>query len=306
MKFTYLIALLAAISLAQARASVKWTMLNVNETHLQADAHLIEWPSGKWVLIDCGDPKGSLVEMLKKRKIRELEMVLVSHVHLDHFGGMAAILDSGIRVKSVYVNVPPKKVCDSEIPWGCKWEEVQKFLNAVKQKGVPLKTYTKGETLLQEGEARLRVLSFYNGENTPIGETQVNDTSVLLMLEQGNTRALFTGDLAERMGAYLAKNLSDLKADILKVPHHGGKLLAPNEFFDVVAPVVALVPAPAWLWKHERTERTRAYLHRKDIPTYVNGIDGEIEVTLNDEGFRVSLGQKKKYPLLWSSRLFGK
>ena len=88
----------------------------------------------------------------------------------------------------------------------------------------------------------------FDGVNTPVGKTDINGMSLILLLTHSGVRALFTGDLNDPIGAYLAKSghngVNNLKADILKVPHPGADPLASNDFFDSVGARVALVPAP--------------------------------------------------------------
>lgn len=278
--------------------TVEWTMWNVNEGNLQADAHLLKMPEGSAFLIDCGDPYGTLASFLKKKKVLQVEKVLISHAHKDHYAGLLSVLDAGIQVKEVYFNVPSRKVCDTEKNWGCDWDKIQEFLAALKAKQIPVLSYSSGKILFQQGGTRLETLYAFDGETTPIGATTVNDMSAILLLQHGKTRALFTGDLGEGIGKYLAENGKRLQADILKIPHHGGKPVPPDHFFDRVSPKAVLIPAPRWLWKDGRSNQVRNYLKEKKIPTYISGVDGKVEVTLLPEGFRISSENKKNFSTL--------
>jgi competence protein ComEC len=110
---------------------------------------------------------------------------------------------------------------------------------------------------------------------------------MLVRLRHGSIKALFTGDLNTRLGEWLATSKFDLKADLLKVPHHGTDGLAPNSFFDRVAPKAALVPSPQELWYSLRSKRAREYFKGNDIPTYVSGIDGTVKVTITADKFEI-------------------
>jgi competence protein ComEC len=115
----------------------------------------------------------------------------------------------------------------------------------------------------------------------------VNETSMIVRLSHGSTRALFTGDLGGRLGAYLATSNFDLKADILKVPHHGAEGCAPNEFFDRVGAKAVLVPAPKNLWASGRSMRIRNYFIERHIPTYVSALRGNVTAVLTATDFRI-------------------
>jgi beta-lactamase superfamily II metal-dependent hydrolase len=137
---------------------------------------------------------------------------------------------------------------------------------------------TAGDSLFEEGPVHLKALYAFDGVNTPVGPTDINDTSVIARLEAGSTRVLFTGDLNDRIGRYLAGNSGELRADILKVPHHGTEGVAPNVFFDRVSPLLAVVPSPLALWRSERSSRIREYFKKLKIPTLISGREGAVTV----------------------------
>jgi competence protein ComEC len=100
-------------------------------------------------------------------------------------------------------------------------------------------------------------------------------------------RVLFTGDLNLSLGAYLATSDFDLRADILKVPHHGTEGVAPNEFFSRVGAKVALVPSPHALWLSLRSKRVRDFFETAKVPVYVSGIHGNVTVRFHADGFQI-------------------
>ena len=132
------------------------------------------------------------------------------------------------------------------------------------------------------------MLAAYDGPDLPTRPSDVNDTSLVLLLTNGGTRALFTGDLNAPLGRYLALNEPRVHADVLKVPHHGTDGLAPNEFFDRVGAKVALVPSPRYLWLGERSRRAREYFAARKVEVYVNGIHGDVMVRIGPRGFVVT------------------
>jgi competence protein ComEC len=127
----------------------------------------------------------------------------------------------------------------------------------------------------------LKILYAFDGVNTPVGRTDINDMSYIMLLKHGLSSALFTGDLNAKLGAYLAKEGKDLKADILKFPHHGAEGAAPDSFFAAVAPKDVLVPSPALLWCSSRSARMKSWVEARKIPTYVNGFSGHVNVKMS-------------------------
>ena len=102
-----------------------------------------------------------------------------------------------------------------------------------------------------------------------------------------DTDVLFTGDLNKTVGELLADD-PRMQADILKIPHHGGRSLVPNAFYDRVKPDIALVPGPEWVWCGERGVQTRNWVADNKIPTWVNGIDGHVRLSFKGKQLSIS------------------
>lgn len=270
-------------------------MINVVTGSGQADCHLLELPGGVRVMIDAAegfDAGGAALAYLEAHKIKHLDLVVISHFHWDHYGKLLDIIKAGITVDRVAINLPASRgIADSEAPWGCNWVDVQNVLRFLADHRIPYFTPRIGERLIETHRGQvltaLDVVCLYDGVNTPVGKTDMNDTSIILRLTHGPTRALFTGDLNAKLGAWLATSDFDLKADLLKVPHHGTEGLAPNEFFAKVDPQVAMVPSPKELWFSLRSKRVRDYFSERKIPTYVNGICGTVVVEMDAHGYHI-------------------
>lgn len=276
-----------------AEEPTRWTMLNVTPAEGQADCHLIEMPDHAMILIDAADAwdaPGTAVTILRQLKVRHLAMVIISHFHHDHYCRLIDVIHSGIKVDEVVLNLPEKSVADREKPWGCDWDDVQAVLAELRLHHIPFHTPKAGDRLYEvttaEGTtAGIDVLCAYDGVRTPVGETDVNDTSIILRVFHGRTRILFTGDLNQQLGAYLATTNLDLRADLLKAPHHGTEGLAPNEFFERVSPRVVFVPSPTHLWQSPRSLRLRNYCIERHIPVFVSGLRGNVTTTLTGQGY---------------------
>jgi beta-lactamase superfamily II metal-dependent hydrolase len=271
-------------------------MLNVTPKEGQADCHLIRLPNGHFVLIDIADAwdaTGAALGQLRRLGVTHLDLIVISHFHWDHYGRLLDLLDSGVTVDRIALNVPDRACADREKPWGCDWNDVQHVLEELRRRGVPFFTPAAGQRLIDlrspDGKTitSLDVLCCYNGIDTPVGPTDVNDTSIVARLTHGSIRVLFTGDLNQPLGAYLAASSVDLRADLLKVPHHGTEGVAPDAFFDRVAPRAALVPAPRGLWVSARSMRIRNYFLDRKIPVYVSGVNGIVTVTIRSNGYVV-------------------
>ncbi len=276
----------AAVKAAVAvdpRPMVRWSSLNVGNSVGQADAHLLVFPGNRRYLIDAGEAgNGLLLRELRAQGATSVQKIFVTHAHRDHYGGIFSLIAANYPIGEVYLNMPSKTVCDTELPWGCNWVDIHRLLKVLADRKIPVKTMRAGDIHFSDGKISLQTLYAYSCDDNPIGvdQIEINDMSVVMRLENADTSVLFTGDLAEKMGEYLAVRGLRLEANLLKVPHHGVDSVAPNSFFKAVNPKAAVVPAPNWLWKQSRSNRVRAWLKARNIPTYVNGINGTINVKI--------------------------
>lgn len=289
------LAAMVFFSACDSSRETTWTMINVCSDGHQADSHLLSFADGTHAMIDVADglyAEGRTLDYLQKHRVKKLRLVVISHFHADHYGSLRSLIAAGIQIERVAINLPgDRRLADREQPWGCNWEDVQSLLALLRDKQIPYFTPKAGERLLEvkDGETltTLDVVCLYDGINTPVGETDINDTSIIVRFTHGDTRVLFAGDLNLPLGTYLATSDFDLKADILKVPHHGTEGVAPNELFQRVSARAALVTSPRDLWYSLRSKRVRDFFHEAGVPTYVSGVHGHVVVRFSEDGFRI-------------------
>jgi competence protein ComEC len=291
--FLVLTLALASVSLLArpVHGNLDWTMINVNYAPQQGDAHLLQTDTGQNILIDTGHywaAENIMFSYLISKGVNKLDKVFISHPHKDHYAGLTMLLKKGVKVKEVYFNLPDREVCEAEIPWGCDYAELLSYHQILLKSNVKVVVARAGMIFKIGSDASLEILYAYDGVNTPVGRTDINDMSLIMKLSNGTQTALFTGDLNHKMGEYLAKESKNLKADILKLPHHGTEGAAPDAFFEVVAPKIALVPSPALLWCSPRSERMKKWFEGRKIPTYVNGFSGHVRVEMKADSFTVT------------------
>jgi competence protein ComEC len=272
---------------------LRWTMVDVSPDGVSGDANLLEFADGRVMLVDTGfkqPAREQLLPLLRERSIDHIDRVVITHAHRNHYGGLFVLIDDGIAVDEVVFNLPAQAACDAERPWGCRYKEVVGTRDLLRERGIRVLTAEAGDVLYEDARrgTRLKVLAVYDGIDTPVGRTDINDTSIIMRLDTTAVSVMFAADLNRGIGGYLAEHNKDLAATILKVPHHGVESAAPNEFFDRVGAEVALVPGPADLWTGPRGERLRRYFADHHIPAYVNGVHGDITVVIRTDGYSIT------------------
>lgn len=262
--------------------SLTWTSIDVNSPASQGDAHLIQVGNRAVMLIDTGHPSAMvmLLRWLNNHHVRNIESVVISHGHRDHYGNLTNLIVQGISISNVCFNPPSPKHINHE-SYGVSKDDLNAISALCRQHNIPVRNVTSGMEWSWGSNITMKVLYAFDGNHTPVGETDINDMSAVMMLTCGKTKVLFTGDLNAPIGRYITKNRDavPIQADILKAPHHGTEGTVDNEFYQAVNPYVIVVPTPAVLWQSDRSKRIRELMHNKLY--LVNSIDGDITVRIN-------------------------
>ena len=189
----------------------------------QADCALLEC-GGEYILIDGGNVEDSsaVVSYLQRAGVEELVAVFCSHAHEDHVGGLPGVL-AVYPTEAVYA---PTSTYSSDC--------FDNFVYYADQQGLSITIPPVGHTMTFGG-AGVEVL----GPVTSYADT--NNTSLVLMVTYGNTRFLFTGDMETTAETDLIEYGTDLKADVLKVGHHGSDTSSGYRFIYEVMPAYAVI-----------------------------------------------------------------
>ena len=224
------------------RGKLEVTILDVG----QGDSLLVISPGGKTMLIDGGgafggfpgreqnngiDPGEEAVSpYLWSRGFQRLDVVALTHAHQDHLGGLIAILEN-FRVGALWIG---REVSSPAL---AKLEEI------AKERKIPIEHELRGKTFSWDGV----VGEFLWPEIPPEGvaPSAKNNDSLVLRLRYGNQSMLLPGDAEkESERAILSENSADsMRAQVLKVGHHGSKNSTTPEFLAAVQPQVGIISA---------------------------------------------------------------
>lgn len=250
------------------------TYLNVG----QGDSELIQ-VNGINMLIDAGTNAGAndLVKDLKNRGIKTIDIAIATHPHEDHIGGMDEVLEN-FDVKSFYA---PKVAHTTKT--------YENMLKAVKNEGLKIKQIKEGTNIDLGKDTEVQVYSPVKSQYE-----ELNNYSPVMKISYGQNSFMFTGDAESLVEKEILNENKDLKADVLKLGHHGSHSSTSEEFLKAVDPSIAIVScAKDNKYGHPHKE-TMSNLKKAGITVYETFRDGDITISSNGKKLDVKLHSENK------------
>ncbi|GAA0963655.1 ComEC/Rec2 family competence protein [Kribbella koreensis] len=182
----------------------------------QGDGLVLHAGRSTAVVVDTGPDPTAIDRCLRQLDVKYVPVVVLTHFHADHAGGLAGVL-RGRTVGEIEVT-----------PYFSPPAEYKRVLQLAAQHGIPIRTVTYQEkrtvgpvSWTSLWPARVPALTGKSSKTSTDEGSPENNASIALMTEVAGLRLLLTGDLEpESQRAVLATG-ADLRADVLKVPHHG-------------------------------------------------------------------------------------
>lgn len=254
----------------------------------QGDCTLICTPQGKNILIDGGGSENSsydvgkniLFPYLLSRRITKLDYLFISHFDSDHVGGLIYILKE-LKVKNIIIGKQYEE-----------YENYKKISKIAKEKNIKIKVVEAGKRLKIENNVYFDIL--WPDTDKMISQNGINNNSLVCKLTYKNFSMLFTGDIekeAEDAILNKYKNSSELlKADILKVAHHGSKTSTTYKLLTIVNPKYAVIGVGKDNKFGHPSDITIENLNKENIQIYRTDQMGEI--VIRTDGRKVKLCSK--------------
>ena len=192
----------------------------------QGDSILIQ-KNNKSILIDSGPKshKKQLIKFLNSLNISTLDYVIATHPHDDHIGNMNTLINS-YKIKAFYA---PKVYSNSK--------SFEQMIDALKSKNLKIHPIKRNCNTINLGpDISIQILS-------PINDSYDNENnySPIIKVLFGNTSFLFTGDAESEVENQLLSLNDNLKADVLKIGHHGSSSSTSDYFLSKVNPKYAVI-----------------------------------------------------------------
>lgn len=235
----------------------------------QADAALVEC-DGHYMLIDGGNKADSdiIYTVLKKANVTHLDIVVGTHAHEDHIGG----IPGAFNYASADLTLCPVTNYDSDA-----FDDFAKYANK-NGGGITIPKVGDKYTL---GSATINILGVNGGSDA-------NDTSIVLKINYGETSYLFTGDAEREAEQAIINSGSDLSATVLKVGHHGSDTSTTYPFLREIMPSYAIISVGEGNNYGHPTDDTLSRLRDADVDVFRTDLHGDIIITSDGKTVTIS------------------
>lgn len=231
----------------------------------QGDAALITTPEGRRILIDAGPDANTVADVLWDAGIDTLDLVVASHNHADHIGGMPEVFFAFVVRAYVENGVPHTTSVYRRTMTAVEQEPGLRYLEAT-------------DRTISLGSVTLRILP------PPHADDSQNDNSVGVLIEYGRFRALYTGD-SERpeLEAWLRAGRVP-RVTLVKVAHHGSRNGTTPEWVRATSPAVAVISVGADNRYHHPAPEVERQWAAGGARVYRTDRDGAVEVLVSPDG----------------------
>jgi beta-lactamase superfamily II metal-dependent hydrolase len=232
----------------------------------QGDGILIKTPTHQKILIDGGPDNKIIYKIGQSLPFYEkkIDLMILTHPHADHLTGLIEVLRR-YEVKKI-LSTGVLHTTPDYLEW----------LEEIKERGVPMEIAKAGQ-VFNFGDVKLEILypsQNFSGERVE----NLNNTSIVSKLTFGSTSFLLAGDAEAEVEEQLIAAGVDLKADVLKVGHHGSKDATSQEFLDKVSPQVAVIQVGAKNKYGHPSRQTISRLERAGVQIFRNDLDGDVKM----------------------------
>lgn len=222
-----------------------------SQTHSQIMSYVIKTANGKIIVIDGGTSGDAIyLKDFLKQSGNVIEMWIITHPHKDHMNALKEILKypDGMKIKGVYASL-------NDVNWIRKYSDkdeiknYNEFMETLSASNRLIEQLDIGQIFNVDG-VYITILGIKNPEIT---HNAINNSSVVLGIQDGKKSILFLSDLGVKGGNKLLQNKELLKyqnCDYIQMAHHGQRGVS-KEFYTYIKPHNCLWPTTRWLWEND-------------------------------------------------------
>ncbi|MFH1453353.1 MAG: DNA internalization-related competence protein ComEC/Rec2 [Armatimonadota bacterium] len=287
----YLICALTILGLFISSKFIDLNTLTVTFLNIPGgDCIHIKTPGNKNILIDTGSSyiygnkvydcaEKTILPYLKQEGIKKIDLVIITHMHNDHIGGLATLLKN-IPVKAVAGNFT------EDLSHACG-----QALKYIKLKNITLHPLKEKDIIKIKNDLNFFVLF---PDDEPLKKDNLNNTSIVIKLAYKDTSFLFTGDIEEEAEKRLIYNPA-LKSNVLKVAHQGSKTSSSYQFLKKVSPSFAVISAGRYNHFNHPHSRVINAIKSNNIRHFITSCDGPVIFKSNGKNIRFYLPGQYSY-----------
>ncbi len=226
----------------------------------QGDCILIKTPDSQNILVDGGDEDTYKIirTYLKLNKVKNLDIVIATHLDKDHIGSLDDIINN-FNIKKVYT---PNQKDDSS--------HYHNLINACENKNIKINHLSKGNSIHINSNTIIDILSpSYIQDNK-------NQNSIVFNLAYKDMDFLFTGDCEETNEIEMTNSYDLNNIDFLKVAHHGSSSSSSDNFIKEISPSIAAISCGYKNNYGHPHKSTLDTLKKYNISTFRTDINGDL------------------------------
>jgi competence protein ComEC len=196
----------------------------------QGDGIFLELPDGNQILVD-GGPDKTILSKLASAMLpwdRSIDLLILTHPHADHLDGLFEV------AKRYRIGMVLESGSLHTIPEYAEWHAL------LRERGVPIIVARAGQRIAASDSIVIDVLA---PADSMEGKSlkNVHDAMIVVKFSYGSTSVMLMGDAEKKIEYALMRTYSDLRADVLKVGHHGSKTSTSDDFLKAVSPRYAVI-----------------------------------------------------------------